>query len=161
MAQRSESRAKLAWAMPSKQAILKQSFIRSRAIHNSQLTIHNWQFTIDNSQIINHKSWITNHNPASPPRKRKHSVIVTYCAKKLARSVSKVCPMGQIITSATPDSSNIRGYFITYPWIFHYVSAVISLNIRGYFNFWIFRTDFSCIYIVTLRREDEGKEGLP
>ena len=29
MAQRSESRAKLAWAMPSKQAILKQSFIRS------------------------------------------------------------------------------------------------------------------------------------
>ena len=159
MAQRSESRAKLAWAMPSKQAILKQSFIRTRAIHNSQLTIHNWQFTIHNWQFTIHESQIiilhrhhVNENILS---------LSPTAQKKLARSVSKVCPMGQIITSATPDSSNIRGYFITYPWIFHYVSAVISLNIRGYFNFWIFRTDFSCIYIVTLRREDEGKEGLP
>ena len=32
-------------------------------------------------------------------------------------------------------NSNIRGYFITYPWIFHYVTADISLNIRGYLSF--------------------------
>jgi len=32
-------------------------------------------------------------------------------------------------------NSNIHGYFITYPWIFHYVTADISLNIHGYLSF--------------------------
>ena len=43
-----------------------------------------------------------------------------------------ICPKTKI---SVYKNSNIHGYFITYPWIFHYVTADISLNIRGYLSF--------------------------
>ena len=60
-------------------------------------------------------------------------------------------------------NSRIRGYFITYPWIFHYVTADISLNIHGYFSFYAMGMsfpDFSNLLFgqifATLRSESEG-----
>ena len=50
-----------------------------------------------------------------------------------------------------PDSSNIHGYLLTYPWIFHHVSVDISLRIHGYASFSILKTCFSGKYFVTLR----------
>ncbi len=48
------------------------------------------------------------------------------------------------------NSSNIHGYLLTYPRIFHSVSADISLNIHGYASFSVLKTCFSDKYFVLL-----------
>lgn len=52
-----------------------------------------------------------------------------------------------------PNSSNIRGYLLTYPWIFHHVTMDISLRIHGYASFSVLKTCFSGKYFVTIRSE--------
>ena len=54
------------------------------------------------------------------------------------------------------NSSNIHGYLLTYPWIFHRVSADISLRIHGYASFSILKTCFSGKYFVTLRSKQRN-----
>jgi len=51
--------------------------------------------------------------------------------------------LNQEKTFSLKNNSNSHGYFITYPWIFHYVSMDISLNIREYFTFSVLTHCFS------------------
>ena len=52
-----------------------------------------------------------------------------------------------------PNSSNIYGYLLTYPWIFHHATTDISLRIHGYASFSVLRIYFSGKYFVTIRSE--------
>ena len=78
-------------------------------------------------------------------------------SRKLYIFLFRISEIGELITFSRwcgkfcfSNSSNIHGYLLTYPWIFHYVSADISLRIHGYASFSVLKTCFSDKYFVLL-----------
>ena len=64
--------------------------------------------------------------------------------------------MARKVLRCLPNSSNIHGYLLTYPWIFHHVSVDISLRIHGYASFSVLKICFSGKYFVTLRSKQRN-----
>ena len=120
MAQRSESRAKLAWAMPSKQAILKQSFIRS-----SGAAVDGWWLMVDGW-------WMMGNTPSAPFLYNESSKISWHWQRWGLRRLFFSSPLLRKVAIYLYEKSVRNSQKVKYPRIFNEIITDTWWNIRGY-----------------------------